>query len=321
MPKAAAEHFVKIMVGSEIQGEELKVCAYDISPDIIKDAIKQGGKIIDQVLGQSGRGVMNPDEDDLITDVDDIDWKIVTCSPDGDGDDYDSGDYDGDMDQNMNGGNNDYKESVGPLSFTVNGRELEVGLARVRNAYKRRAREARRTDSSTETKESAVAEETKAVDQAAPTGLTEADLTKIGALIGTAVKEAMDAAATNYNAAAKGKAKGKKGKANTSDDGPAGSAESDTKNGKKAVDESLTKADLEKVLTEERAKITAELRESILKEHGTPQRQGFRTNGAVGESDDKPLTGDELWDKRGEIWSQFLPFPQMTAPAAANTSA
>lgn len=316
MPKATAEHFVKIMVGSEIQGEELKVCAYDLSPDIIKDAIKAGGKIIDQVLGQSGRGVMDPDEDDLITDVDDIDWKIVTCSPDGE-DDYDSDDYD--MDQNMNGGSNDYKESTGPLSFTVNGRELEVGLARVRNAYKRRAREARRTDTTTETKESAVAEETKAVEQAAPTGLSEADLAKIGAMIGAAVKEAMDAAANNYNAAAKAKAKNKKNKdADTSDNGP---AETDEKADQKSVSETITKADLEKHLAEERAKITAELRESILKEKGVPQRQGFRTNGVVGESENKDLTGDELWDKRGEIWAQFLPLGGQTQAVDTSTAA
>ncbi len=167
-----------------------------------------------------------------------------------------------------------------------------------------------------------MAEETKAVNQAAPTSLTEADLTKLGTLIGTAVKEAMDAAANNFNAAAKAKAKNKKNKnADTSDNGPAGSAESDKKADKLAVGESLSKADLEKVLTEEREKIKAELRESILKEKGLPQRQGFRTNSAVGESDEKTPTGDELWNKRGEIWAQFLPLTTPTQPADATPAA
>jgi hypothetical protein len=307
MPKAAAiaEHSIKVCV-CDMDGNEVKICADNLHPDLVKKAIKRAGQLIDQIIDTTDLGDM--DEDDMLDDLDSVDFKVITCSPDGDYDDDDVPD----MDANMNGGDSDYKETV----TVVRGYRTDEAV----QAY-RRAVEARKNVKSTKTKESVVPDETKetAVTQAAPAGLSEADLTKLGTIVGTAVKEAMDAAANSYNAAAKGKAKNKKNKsADTSDDGP---AESDTKAAQKVVGESISKADLEKVLTEEREKIKAELRESILKEQGVPQRQGFRTSGGVGESTEKEPTGEELWDKRGDIWAQFFPWGQNQAADTTNAAA
>lgn len=285
------EHFVKVCVGDE-DGDVLKVCADNLHPDVLKSAIKQAAQIVDKVLGQDGRDVMVQDEDDLIDDKDNIDWKIVTCSDDGD--DYDTDDYDDlpddGMDANGNGGSNSY-ESV---------------ANKIIRARQRLAERATRKE-----QEPTVAEtDKKTVEQPAPTsGLTEADLTKlstaIAAAVATSVSEAMNSAADKYNAVVKGKAKGKKGKADTSDDGPDVGNDESTKDAKGKITETDPKIDVEKLLEEQRKKMFADIRETLLKENGLPGRRGYRY---VEESDaGKQLTGDELWNKRGDIWGQVAP--------------
>lgn len=273
-PMPVGEHYIKVCIG-DIDGDMIKLCADNLSPDIIKDAIKKAGKLADQMIGEDGTDLGQADEDDMIDDVDDIDWKIITCSPDGD--DYDSVDYDGD-------GTPD-DGTTGMPQETVN---------KIRRSIKA-ARESKK-------EESAMAETQAA--KAAP-GLSEEDLQKLGAIIGTAVKEAMaqnQAAKAAINAAAKPKAKNKKGqKADTSDNGPADTNESTQK------PEALTESALVTKLAEERKRITDEIRENLIKEGAIPGRKGFRHVAENDENDLSKLTGDELWSRRGEIWGQVLP--------------
>lgn len=266
------EHYIQVCVGN-IDGDMLKVCADNLHPDVLKDAIKKAGKLINQIVGQDGTDLGQADEDDMVTDTDDIDWKVITCTPDGD-------DYSSDqLDDMADGG-------------TISGESV----SRIR----RNMREARKPPANT-TKESTVDDTNKAAVQAAP-GLSEADMTKLAALIGTAVKEAM--AGDMTNAATKGKAKNKKNKpSDTSDNGP---ANGESAKGTDAVKESgITAAELEKKLAETREAAIAEMREQLIKENGTPTRKGYRR--VQENEDDAPLAGDELWEKRHEVWGSVAP--------------
>jgi hypothetical protein len=125
----------------------------------------------------------------------------------------------------------------------------------------------------------------------------------------------MAAGADKFNAVAKGKAKKKNQKpSDTDDNGPAETAQA----GKETVKESggITAAELEEKLAAERAKTVADLRETLLKEHGLPDRKGYRR---VAESEDEPLTGDDLWNKRSEIFAAIAP-SVFGASAAASVS-
>ncbi len=267
-----AEHYVKVCIG-DIAGDMVKLCAYNLSPDVIKDAIKQAGKMADQIMGQDGRGLGMQDEDDLVDDVDDIDWKIITCSPEGE--DYDTDDYDGDTDDDM-------------PQETVKRIRKKIAAAR-----------------ETKNKEESAMAETQAAT-AAPS-LSEADLTKIGLMIGQAIKEAMNGQADMMNASAKGKAKNKKGKkADVQDGEPQETVETPA---------AITEADLKAKLEEERKRTIDEIRETFLKENGTPDRRGYRHVSETDESDLSKLSGDDLWNRRSELWAQALPLPQAQAAA------
>lgn len=178
------------------------------------------------------------------------------------------------------------------------------------------------TDASTvdahESEESAVPDDKKAVEQAAPSGLTEADITRLGALIGESIKQAMTAMAEKADAKAAKKA-AKESKKNDTETKATETAEP-TKAAVVEVKESgISAAELEEKLTAERVRIKDELRESILKESGLPSRKGYRH---VAESDtDVTPTGDELWDRRSEVWGQLLNFGQSTVvPVAADST-
>lgn len=145
---------------------------------------------------------------------------------------------------------------------------------------------------------------------AAP-GLSEEDLTKLGTIIGNAVKEAMsqqDAAAAAINAAAKGKAKNKKGKkADVSDNEQTESVEEQPN--------ALTESILAEKLEAERKRVIDETREALVREGVIPARKGFRHVAETGEGgeDFSKLSSEELWNRRSELWSQALP---LTPPQA-----
>jgi hypothetical protein len=163
------------------------------------------------------------------------------------------------------------------------------------------------TNKTTETKESAVAEDTKAATPAAPS-LTEADMTKLATVVAAAVAEAMKGTAVDrFNAAVQPKTKNKKGKKTATSDNEAG-PESVTKTSAKATEtatvEAATPEQITAMLAEERKKTIAAVREQLIKENGVPARRGFR----VSESDtDVTPTGNDVWDKRLDVWDQFFP--------------
>lgn len=160
-----------------------------------------------------------------------------------------------------------------------------------------------------ERQESVVSDETKteAVAQAAPTpGITEADMTKIGSLIGESIKQAMLAMAEQQAAAKAAKQAARESK-NDAETKATETAEQTKAAVVEVKEPGFSAAELKETLAKE---LKAELRESILKESGLPSRRGFRH---VSESDtDVTPTGDDLWDRRGEIWSQIMPWGKNT---------
>lgn len=159
---------------------------------------------------------------------------------------------------------------------------------------------------------------------AAPTGrtLSDDDIKALGALFAGAVKEAVKAVAPVAETAPT------KAKAETSESAPAApTAESTPKAEKKAARKALkesvdgVKAELQEAfdakLAEERTKLRDELREEL---RGEVSRKGYRVHENDGDADKAP-TGDELWDKRAEVWNQFIPGgpaqPAQDADAAA----
>ncbi len=133
--------------------------------------------------------------------------------------------------------------------------------------------------------------------------LPEDYFAKLAETIAKSVVEAMaqkDATTAAVNAAAKGKAKNKKGK-------KADISDNEQANENVAPTGAITEAMLSERLEAERKRVTDELRETFLKENGTPDRKGFRHLSENDENDLSKLSGEELWNKRGEVWSQFLP--------------
>lgn len=158
------------------------------------------------------------------------------------------------------------------------------------------------------TEEVAVSDTTAVVEQAAP--ITEAT----AALISRTVTETVTA---TIAALGKAKADKKAAKATKTPSDQGAAVESETKTGEKALKESTTKEgprtvtadELAKLLDEREAKTIDRVRETLLKEGGIPTRKGF----GVTETDASPLTGDELWEKRSQVWSSV--FPAQYAPA------
>jgi hypothetical protein len=101
---------------------------------------------------------------------------------------------------------------------------------------------------------------------------------------------------------------------------PTATAESTTKAGTTQVTEAapaeagITAAQLKEALEAERTKTIAEVRTQLLNENGVPGRKGYRVNESDGKSE---ATGDDLWDRRSEVWSQVFPSQMSPAPAPA----
>lgn len=249
-----SECYIKVCVGDD-DGEMLQISADNLSPDIIKKAIKRAASLAKDILANNSDGTMDDAEDDeMVDDADCIDFKVVMAS---------AGDSDvaaDNMDSTGNGGNNSTGENANATNTT----------------------EAVMTDTSAAT--------------AAPVG-ENINYDKIGAVVATAVAESLMAMKkANKEAKAAKKA---------AESASAVTAETKKADEQKALKESITPEQLEAKLVEERQKTIAELRETLLKEKGVPQRQGFRTS--VNENDTGELKGDDLWDKRGEVWAQAAP--------------
>jgi hypothetical protein len=141
-------------------------------------------------------------------------------------------------------------------------------------------------------------------ETAAPArSLTDDDLKALGAIFGAALKESL-APVTAALAETAPKA-GKKAKAETAETAPAPVVKE--KSGKKALAEAAAKmqADLATQLTEALAKQRDELRESMLREYGTPPRQGYR----VHESEKAPDNIEDLYADRANIMLGAIGIP------------
>lgn len=315
--ESVAETQVEVCVLDDDGCPIVKICATNVEYDDIKKAAKAAAKIAVRVI--------DPDQSDAMDDDPDGDGIPDDLDPADNGDDYNVSVSSG-KDQNdmsvPSGGDNTVRPAPGSYPSAdrkyeseatdmsvlevkvdgVNGLDnLIQALSAARQGMAAPTAPAVETQESKE--ESAVSETEKTAAAAAP-GLSEADIAKLAAAVSAAVTEAMDKAADNYNAVAKGKAKSKGKKASdTSDNGP---AESTSKAGSEVA---VTETAKDATITEaDRKKLIDELRESLVKEGAIPQRKGYRH---VSESDtDVTPTGDELWDKRSDIWGQFFPWGQ-----------
>lgn len=314
---------VVVCVSDDNGNEIVKVCATNVDADAIKKAAKQAGRLASRIVDQNDSDAIDFDGDDQ-DDQADADQAAGTDT-----------DADADQAAGANDGfvvrvgsdpvpdGNDYESvrtTMPVLEVKVDGNGgldhfIQALLAVQQGTKPSGNKPEPAVAQETKEQESAVSETEKPAAAAAAVvaGLTEADMTKLSTLIGTSIAEAFAAAA-----AAKAEKKTSKSKpADTSNDSTA--KENADKAKAEAVKEStVSAADLDKRLKEERDKTVAELRESLIKEHGLPARKGYR----FGESDtDVTPTGDDLWDRRGEVWAQFFPWGQTQQAAAANTAA
>jgi hypothetical protein len=271
--QGVAEAYVTVCVGGD-QGNIVQVCVDNADEDSLKKAAKKAAKLACNFLGDdSGDGNFN-----------------ITINPDTAMDD-----------------DQDSSESV---NVTIGGRRLSESETRaflVRHAQTssqalETAHAATATEHNTTETESAVSETaTPAAETAAP-ALTDDLITKLGAVIGAAVKEAVASIPTAKVKESKDK---KDGKAETSESTEQ-SAEGKQKAGKhRSLKEGVTEADLQAALVAERSRIKDELRDELIKEGTLPSRKGFRH---VNESDEsEKLTGDDLWNQRKQIFAANAP--------------
>lgn len=303
--ESVTENQVVVCIQDDDGCEIVRISAANVDYGSIKKAAKQAAKIAVRVI--------DPDDDDAMDDTEPEPDDMAT-----------SGDPGADSPVDAAGIKlPDYESTRKPMSVLevkVDGKDGLDGLVQALLSLQGKPSDTKSEPvvaQETTEKETAVSESEKTAAPAA-TGLSEADVTKLSVAIATAVTEAMDKAMA-AKAAAK---KAKKDKADA--DGSAAADAKETAPAKAAVAETVTEpaltvADLEKKLTEERAKITAEIREQMIKENGLPTRRGFRH---VEENDDNANpTGDELWDKRADVWNQFFPWGQEAAKAAAAPAA
>ncbi|MEV5944411.1 hypothetical protein [Streptomyces sp. NPDC051994] len=129
--------------------------------------------------------------------------------------------------------------------------------------------------------------------------LTDGDIAALGALFGAALKENL---APLLDAVSE---KAPKPKATSEATETVG--EPKPKSGKKALKETVAdlQATFDAKLTEALAKQRDDLRDELLRENGLPSRKGYRLQES--NTDEEQLTGDALWDKRGQVWDQFIP--------------
>ncbi|MCZ1013951.1 hypothetical protein [Streptomyces noursei] len=160
-------------------------------------------------------------------------------------------------------------------------------------------------ETTTPTEVPAVSEPTTPAAETASTparSLTDADISALGALFGNALNESLAPVL-----AAVGE-KAPKPSKNEASETAAPAPEAKPKIGKKALKEAM-RAEMTELKESLRAELLPavrdELREELLKENGLPQRKGYRLQES--NTDEEPLTGDALWDKRGQIWDQLIP--------------
>lgn len=289
------EHYVEVSVADADGNPIVKVCADDVDPDFIRKAAKVAGKMAARIVDSQEsdadmdtlddeNGEPSQADDDEMDDLDDAFVVKVGSDPMQNKDSYESF----------------------SLIATRKGESIYERTLLLKKTSTAPAVE-NQTDPEEET---AVSESEETAAQAAP-GLSEADLAKLGAIIGASVKEAMVAAAEA--AAVKAEKKKKNKPANTDDN--SGAAESTTEKADAVKESGISAEVLEQKLAEAREAMKAELRESILKESGIPQRKGYRY---VKESDtDVNPTGDELWDKRMDYWNSVFGWNQSSQAATA----
>jgi hypothetical protein len=150
--------------------------------------------------------------------------------------------------------------------------------------------------------EAAMGEPTPTTETAAPArSFTDEDLKALGAIFGVVLKEnlAPVLAAVSESAPKAGK------KTKATETAPAPVVKE--KSGKKALAETVAElqASMDAKLAEALAKQRDELRESMLKEYGTPQRQGFR----VHENDKAPDNIEDLYADRANIMLGAIGIP------------
>jgi hypothetical protein len=172
-----------------------------------------------------------------------------------------------------------------------------------------------------ETKEVAVSDSTtKVAEQAAP--ITLADLAK---LVSKTVNEAIDARdAKSAKKAAKAARKAQE-TAPVATAAPAvetaaapvapGAVPAVPAVAETAAAAPITEAELKQKLAEERAATIVAVREQLIAEGAVPGRKGYRHVNETDEGVDK-LTGDDLWNKRSEVWGQLFPPAMSPSPAA-----
>jgi hypothetical protein len=143
----------------------------------------------------------------------------------------------------------------------------------------------------TEKEEPAVSEPT--TETAAPArSLTDADLTALGTLFGTALKETLQPLLAPGPAAEPAKA------AETTPAKPDKAAKKSLKESRRAELDAVLKESLAALRAELLPQVRDELRAELLKENGLPPRQGYR----VHENEQRePTSGEDLFARRAEI--------------------
>lgn len=278
--QGVAEAYVTVCVGGD-QGNIVQVCVDNADGDSLKKAAKKAAKLAANFLGDddSGDGNFN-----------------ITVNPDLDGD-----------------GDGMSAESV---TVTVGGRRLSEAETRAwltRRSHTHTsgpapepARTAPAAEATTTETESAVSETVTPAAETATSALNDDFLAKLGAVVGAAVKEAVaDIKAPKVK---DGKKSGKKATSESTKSTPAEGkqkAGADTAVKEAAKESVITPEKLETLLAEREKQTINKVRETLIAEGALPTRKGHRF---VNETDDSDkLTGDDLWNKRKEIFAQAVP--------------
>lgn len=310
-PATVEETYVVVCVGDDT-GPLVKVCAANVTPDTVMKAAKKAAKLAAQVLDAG------PDDD---TDADGFQMQV---GPD-DGTDSTTT-YDMDMDDESHNPEGGMAET---WTISVGGKDLPAEqvaaiVAETRTLSTPQTPAAPAADNApamaeANEKEVAVGDAAKVAEQATTTPATPDLAGIIAATVAETVKATMQAMRKEAKDAKRVKATSE-----TTDTGTTATAESTQKAGKKGPKATsstgITPAQLQEALAAERAKTVNEVREQLLREGGLPQRKGYRHVNETDEGADR-LTGDDLWNKRSEVWDQFFPDTAALAAAAADTAA
>lgn len=329
---AAEETYVVVCVGDDT-GPIVKVSAANVDPSLIKKAAKKAAKIAAHALANG---------DDTDTDTAGFDLQV---GPTGSGMDS-AYDYDDE--------NNTREDTVAEKwTVTVNGQDMNADEAKalVAQALAERApktpatlaAQAPATPTGTEThpKEVALSDTAVVAEKAPPTTVTMAP--DLVALIESAVRKVIgetDRAKAKVEKKALKEARRAQQPAATppvpaatvalaTEAVPAAVApvvaETTPPAAAATVDESatttVTAAQLQEMLDKREARTIARVRDQLIAEGNLPGRKGFRHVNETDEGVDN-LTGDDLWNKRADIWGPLFPASmQAPVPAGAATAA